>query len=535
MKNFDSFGVMIDCSRNAVPNLDSLKHFFSVIAKMGYNCAMLYTEDTYEVQNQPFFGYKRGRYSVEELRELDEFAESVGIELIPCIQTLAHMNAALRWDAYRPFVDCDDILLIGDDRTYALIEDMFATLSSCIRSRRIHIGMDEAYRVGLGKYLREHGYQNRYDILLPHLQKVCDIAKKYGYEALMWEDMFFRFASGNYFPEDDNAAPIVFPDDVRARIPDNLSMVYWDYYGEDEKRYDMMLESSKNLSDKVWFAGGTWCWGGFTPHNRLSIRRNTISIPACRKHGVSNVLLTMWGDNGGECTVWNMLPALMHAAAMAEELSEDEMKARFLDITGEHYDDMLALDLPNYVYGEDTDVWQSNFSKNRLFNDPLLRILDRNVKETVDPARFAAYAERLRGLEKKSDNYDYLYATQAALAEALAIKFDLGIRTHDLYRAGDKKALRRLAKKDYTEFLRRLEAFYETFRYQWYTDNKTYGFEVQDARLGGLIWRTKSCRDRILEYCDGYVDAIPELDEEVLENDGGNVGEWCKMITACPI
>ena len=45
MKNFDLFGVMIDCSRNAVPNVAGLKRFFDIISQMGYNLAMLYTED----------------------------------------------------------------------------------------------------------------------------------------------------------------------------------------------------------------------------------------------------------------------------------------------------------------------------------------------------------------------------------------------------------------------------------------------------------------------------------------------------------
>ena len=101
MKHFDSFGVMIDCSRNAVPSVAGLKRFFDVISKMGYNCAMLYTEDTYEVKGEPRFGYKRGRYSVEELKEIDRYAASVGIELIPCIQTLAHLNAIFRWGEYK--------------------------------------------------------------------------------------------------------------------------------------------------------------------------------------------------------------------------------------------------------------------------------------------------------------------------------------------------------------------------------------------------------------------------------------------------
>lgn len=104
MKNFDSFGVMIDCSRNAVPNVAGLKRFFDILSQMGYNLAMLYTEDTYEVENEPYFGYKRGRYSASELRELDDYAASVGIELGPRgIQTLAHLNAAFAGAEYRRF------------------------------------------------------------------------------------------------------------------------------------------------------------------------------------------------------------------------------------------------------------------------------------------------------------------------------------------------------------------------------------------------------------------------------------------------
>ena len=99
MKNFKfkTLGVMIDMSRNAVMNLESLKRFLVLLKKMGYNCAMLYTEDTYEVDNEPYIGYMRGRYTKDEIKEIDAFANSIGVALIPCIQTLAHMSAAVRW------------------------------------------------------------------------------------------------------------------------------------------------------------------------------------------------------------------------------------------------------------------------------------------------------------------------------------------------------------------------------------------------------------------------------------------------------
>ena len=45
------------------------------------NLLMLYTEETYEVPGDPYFGIYRGRYSREEIREMDDYAQIFGIEL----------------------------------------------------------------------------------------------------------------------------------------------------------------------------------------------------------------------------------------------------------------------------------------------------------------------------------------------------------------------------------------------------------------------------------------------------------------------
>ena len=127
-------GVMIDCSRNAVMNLKSLKRFVDIIKLMGYDTLMLYTEDTYEVDGHPLFGCMRGKYTKNEIKEIDSYCVENGIELIPCIQTLAHLNCMFRWNEYADINDCDDILLSEDEKTYKLIESMFSTISQCYTS-----------------------------------------------------------------------------------------------------------------------------------------------------------------------------------------------------------------------------------------------------------------------------------------------------------------------------------------------------------------------------------------------------------------
>ena len=52
---FRTFGTMLDCSRNAVPNLHTLKKWVDLTASLGYNTLLLYTEDT-SVRHQALAG-----------------------------------------------------------------------------------------------------------------------------------------------------------------------------------------------------------------------------------------------------------------------------------------------------------------------------------------------------------------------------------------------------------------------------------------------------------------------------------------------
>lgn len=51
---------MIDCSRGAVLTLDAVFFIIRTCALAGLNTLQLYTEDTYNINSEPFFGYLRG-------------------------------------------------------------------------------------------------------------------------------------------------------------------------------------------------------------------------------------------------------------------------------------------------------------------------------------------------------------------------------------------------------------------------------------------------------------------------------------------
>ena len=185
MKNFKSFAAMIDCSRDAVMNVESIKRFILLLEKMGFDSLLLYMEDTFEVPNEPYFGYLRGRYSQKEIRDLCAYGREHHVEVSPCVEMLAHLNAIFHHQAYSDIHDLDDILLIDEERTYELLDRLFSSLESSFLSRTLHIGLDEAHMVGLGKYKDKHGIVDRTELFVRHLNKIREIAKKHGFHLLM--------------------------------------------------------------------------------------------------------------------------------------------------------------------------------------------------------------------------------------------------------------------------------------------------------------------------------------------------------------
>ncbi|MFA6175482.1 MAG: family 20 glycosylhydrolase, partial [Phycisphaerae bacterium] len=221
---FTTFGIMLDCSRNAVMTVAHLKLWFRQLALLGYNQAMLYLEDTYEIPGEPYFGYQRGRYTAFELRELDAYAAALGIELVGCIQTLAHLDQILRWQPYQSVRDFGNTLLVGEEETYTLVGKMLDAISGNLATRRIHIGMDEAHDLGRGAFLDRFGLKPRFEIFNQHLQRVMQQCAERGLKPMIWSDMYFRIGS----PRHDYYDPACeIPAEVVAEIPKTVQLVYW--------------------------------------------------------------------------------------------------------------------------------------------------------------------------------------------------------------------------------------------------------------------------------------------------------------------
>ena len=499
-------GMMVDCSRNAVPKVMTLKKLIRYLSFMGYTFLGLYMEDTLKIDGEPYIGYQRGAYTVKDIQELDIYAQQYGIELRPYVQTLAHLNQIVRYEEYQKMIDVDDILLVGSSRTHTYLENLFRTLDKAFHSRKVNIGMDEAFMLGLGKYLAEHGYQNRLEIMNQHLQTVREIASKYNFELQMWSDMFFRLAAnGSYYNLSQEQIQ-------KINVPEDVNLAYWDYYSTDVQHYSDNLKLHKNLSPNISFVGGAWKWTGFIPHNRYSIHACKAAIQACVEHRINEIAFACWGDDGAESSIFAVLPTLF---VDANEVYGNHMSNKCFEVlTGIPIETFLAIDEVNPCIKD--GLSHNNASKYFLYNDLLQGIFDSVAKaEMIDEIQ--SVLPKISNVSNTKSDLYYYFDTVKALIEVLEIKLNLGNEIYHAYKQNDLQALNKIVNQILPELIKRIETFYNTFKHQWYLENRNQGFEVQVVRLGGLKQRVIDVREQLLAYQKGEVTKIDELEEEHLD------------------
>ncbi len=511
--SINDLAYMIDCSRNAIPTVATIKKFTRQLAVLGYNTLMLYMEDTFEVDHEPYFGYLRGRFSKVELKEIVRYADIFGIEVVPCIQTLAHYNQLIRWYEHLNVFDIGDVLLVGSPRVRELLDHVFQTLRECFPTHRLNVGMDEAYFIGRGKYLDEHGQVDRFNIMKQQLDLVYELSQKYGFKPMMWSDMFFKLAYDNYYETKSE-----LPEKITDLVKNRFDVVYWDYYHCDPNHYDQMLKIHKLLNTNVFFAAGVWKWSGFTPDNRFGIRTMTAGIEACKKNQIHSVIMTGWGDNGAETSLFAILPGVVYASlARLNEIDVASEADLFLKVLsgGLSMEEFMKVDSANRAMMKDELDLTNTTNKSMTFNDPLLGVMD-SLATFMKPELFVEYASVLDHSKYSTSKYAYVFETQKRLLSFLAVKTDLGLKLRKAYQSKNSTELKTLADQ-IPEIISKLDQFYDAFVYQWHAENKPHGFDVQDLRIGGLRQRLLSTKRKLDEYLIGRLEKVDELEEEILD------------------
>ncbi len=519
-------GIMLDASRNAVMTVDSIKEMLRYLAVMGYGLVMLYTEDTYEVKEYKYFGYMRGRYTYEELKKCDDYADLFGIEMIPCIQALSHLEQYLRWGEAAKIKDTSDILLVGEDETYKFIEATMRAAMAPFRSKRIHLGMDEAWDLGRGKYLDRFGYRQQFEIFCDHLKRVDEIVKLLNAEPILWTSSFRHSCErdGVFRPE--------IAEQVKKLIPDGYSLCLT-HYGENPEGCGQNVTNILSLGVPTSFGGGLWNWQGHYPEWNWAYENIIKSVECCHRNKMNEYVMTSWGNDGHECDPFAILPGLLLTAELCfnESSDTDYLRERFNFLTGGDYD--AFFDMANYQnrFEEIDKNYYGNYhrrfmGKKLLWNDVLEGLADSQAIERPLSSHYKANAERFKLLTADTSRWGYLYRQAYRVFNVLAQKTYIAERLTVAYKNGDKEFLHLAASKLFPELKTAFYELYKTDREVWLSNRKVFGWSLHETRYGGMLLRIETAIKRINEYLDGTLDSLPELAEERLDISYNGFGKY---------
>jgi hypothetical protein len=224
------------------------------------------------------------------------------------------------------------------------------------------------------------------------------------------------------------------------------------------------------------------------------------------------VIVTLWADDGKECSFFACLDSLLKAKMIYDGEDLNLFEDKFKKITEIDYQTYKLLLLPNLVCDSDNSVYHT--SKLALYNDPFVGYIDGHLVLGGD-LDYAIFAKILKNSGKGS-YFEPIFKSQYALCEVLKYKYDLGIGLRKAYKENKLLELEKLNKR-INNCIEKLNLFYKAFSNLYFWENKPYGFEIQDIRIGGLIQRLKGIRLRIKDYLDNKVDSIPELEEELVK------------------
>ncbi|OGF49035.1 MAG: hypothetical protein A2231_08455 [Candidatus Firestonebacteria bacterium RIFOXYA2_FULL_40_8] len=498
-------GLMLDSSRNAVLTVEAAKKAIMKLALLGYNALCFYTEDTYEVENEPLIGYLRGKYTIKEMKELDDFAFKFGVELFPCIQALGHMPHIFKFNRYQDVRDDERCFNVRKEKSYVLLEKMMKSASKPFRSKRIHLSMDEAHGLGLGNAFLPGKVNDPRELFVKHTIRVMKICKKLKLKPLMYGDSMVGFCGTKRFTSEQ-----------KKSIPKDLKVVYWDYYRETAKGYDNYIKEYEKAGFKPMISPGVWSWLRFWPIYPKAERNLDLFMPVAKKHGIDESLITAWGDDGNECPFNSNWPALaLHAEyCWSEKADKKKLKEQVKVISGNSFDALISPWILDVV-DKKSAYFRTPPSVGRafLYDDPIMGIFSGHTfGRKLNPYYEKAYSTIKSAMKKEKANKDLL-SFPLLFADVLRLKADFKQNSYKAYNAGNKAALRKMV-KDASELQKRVKKLWKMQRILWLKERKPFGLDVLDLRYAGLIGRFDVFKERVNEYLSGKITSIPEFEEK---------------------
>jgi hypothetical protein len=265
----------------------------------------------------------------------------------------------------------------------------------------------------------------------------------------------------------------------------------------------------------VIFAGGTWTWNGQLPDALYANEATKAAMDAVKKHGIKEIMTTIWGLMGGEINLYTSLLTLSYMAELAYGYTEDAdcLKKRFEACTGGSYDAFMEMS----YFHNDFDVTPSYndfndryFGRALFWQDVLCGIYDENLYRKNMSNHYKKHAEIAKGFIDGS-KWSYLYENTYNIFRILALKTEIAENIKPAFDRGDKEKLREIAEIWLPKLKELFKVYHSLARKMCLDICKGQALLNMDNRCGGVIMRIDSAILRLNAYLSGEISEIEEL------------------------
>ena len=320
---FSIRGYHLDIARGGVPKLETFKKIIRWLFLLKYNALAIYFEDLYPWKSFPDIGLTRGRITDAELKELVDYAQAYGIEVIPSLELLGHMENILSLPEYSHlrelwWVPNDGCIDLTNGSAKELAEGLLRDVLSFARWKHIHIGGDETWSLGRGRSLNRTQTFCAPDLYLEHYRSLLQIVREHGKIPIVWGDMLI----GMTLPEPERK---MWQKVASSEIWDYPLIANWDYEPAEEQHFERRIKSVGHLNRQL-ACPSLSNFGKLCPNYDVATSNMRSFIAAARKNRLPGFLITAWGDDGAECLFSLLDPLILAAMEIAEGTGEWERK-----------------------------------------------------------------------------------------------------------------------------------------------------------------------------------------------------------------
>ena len=416
--------LQIDLARQK-ENLPYVFSYIDLAVEGGYNTLFLYLENAVRTKNTQFFDVDK-TYSVDEIKQIINYGISKGIDVVPALETLGHLEKFFAYEELIPLAEKDEFevgrKLYGHKYTcgcvsnpdfISFMDEYVSDVVSLFPSKYVHVGLDETFNFAVCEKCQERvkNGEPAKELFLKYVLHVYELLKGLGKTMMMWDDFF------EYF-------------DVVEMLPRDIVMCNWNYmFVTDEPGGHWT-----NRIKKDWFAlydklGFKYIFCGYSHRASSTYSIDSFYDYATKYHPIG-ALMTAWERS--ESFYHGSYPCVIYAGKLwAGEISKKDK----VDVFASYLKDREAAEIISSLnvigtsgFGDITKKCECDYLVKFMARDTLKYALPK-LKEAVNRASDDKIKDVL------SDIYCYVYEQYLGLLmQRAAIDYFDGKSKDDLYK-----------------------------------------------------------------------------------------------------